>query len=151
MLIRGAPLGSVASGLALRPPRQRGPALLRRFAVPAHGPVFWMALAAWPVRIDYDATERLPAPVELVAYFVVSEALTNVAKYARATSAAVRVSASAGVLSVQVADDGAGGADPARGSGLRGLRDRVEALDGRLGMHSPPGGGTVVTAELPCG
>ena len=80
-----------------------------------------------------------------------SEALANVGKYARATSAKIRVVHDDGGLVVEIADDGVGGADASRGSGLRGLADRVEALDGRLQVHSPLGAGTVVRAELPCG
>ncbi|HSL64326.1 MAG TPA: ATP-binding protein, partial [Gaiellaceae bacterium] len=77
--------------------------------------------------------------------------LTNVAKYARATAATVSIAPKADRLVVEVCDDGAGGADAARGSGLRGLADRVEALGGRLALTSPPGGGTTVRAELPLG
>ena len=80
--------------------------------------------------------ERLPEPVETAAYYVVAEALTNVAKYAQASGVVVRVERLNGVARVEVADDGVGGADPARGSGLRGLADRVEALGGRLGVES---------------
>jgi signal transduction histidine kinase len=83
-------------------------------------------------------------------YFVASEALTNVAKYARATSVSVRVARSGRGAVVEIADDGVGGADATGGSGLRGLADRIEALDGRLEVVSPPGAGTVVVAELPC-
>jgi signal transduction histidine kinase len=92
----------------------------------------------------------MPGPVEAAAYFVVSEALTNVSKYARAGSAQVRVERVDGHALVEVRDDGRGGADPARGTGLRGLADRVEALDGRLELHSPAGAGTVVRAVIPC-
>jgi signal transduction histidine kinase len=81
---------------------------------------------------------------------VVAEALTNVARYAEAHSASVRVSQAGDVLVVEVRDDGRGGADPARGSGLRGLDDRVSALGGRLQVDSPMGGGTTLHAELPC-
>jgi signal transduction histidine kinase len=101
--------------------------------------------------VSYDAPENVPRPVELAAYFVACEALTNVGKYARATAASVRLSRTARGVAVEIADDGVGGADPARGSGLRGLQDRVEALDGHLLITSPPGEGTVVVAELPCG
>jgi signal transduction histidine kinase len=86
---------------------------------------------------------------ELVAYFVCSEALANVAKYADASQARVTVVASEDELRVRVGDDGVGGADARRGSGLRGLADRVEALGGRLRVDSPPGGGTRVEAILP--
>jgi signal transduction histidine kinase len=94
--------------------------------------------------------QRLPEAVELAAYFVASEALANVAKYSHATQATVRVWREDGHASIEIADDGVGGADAARGSGLRGLADRVEALDGSLRVVSPQGAGTVVTAELPC-
>ena len=100
-------------------------------------------------RVAYEAGGRLPEPVELAAYFVTSEALANVGKYAQATEATVRVTRSGDRVVVEIADDGVGGADAARGSGLRGLADRVEALGGRLTVVSPPGEGTIVTAELP--
>ena len=101
--------------------------------------------------MSYDTSGRLPEPVELAAYFVASEALTNVAKYSHATHATVRVWRDDGHVAIEIADDGIGGADSSRGSGLRGLADRVEALDGSLRVVSPTGAGTVVTAELPCG
>jgi signal transduction histidine kinase len=100
--------------------------------------------------VAYDAPDRLPAPVELAAYFVACEALTNVAKYADASAATVRVWRNGHVAFIEVADDGVGGADDSRGSGLRGLADRVEALDGILRVVSIAGAGTTVTAELPC-
>jgi signal transduction histidine kinase len=100
--------------------------------------------------VSYEAAAPLPEPVELAAYFVASEALTNVAKYAEATSVSIRVSHAGPRAVIEIADDGVGGADAAGGSGLRGLADRVAALDGRLRVVSPPGAGTVVTAELPC-
>jgi signal transduction histidine kinase len=95
--------------------------------------------------------ERLPAPVETAAYFVVAEALTNVARYAQATRASIAVERQNGHAVVEVRDDGVGGADAARGSGLTGLADRLSALDGRLEVDSPAGGGTIVRAEIPCG
>ena len=107
--------------------------------------------ATVPTEVMYSGGEALPEPVELAAYFVTCEALANVGKYARATSAAVRVTREGDGLVLEVFDDGVGGADPSRGSGLRGLTDRVEALDGRLSVLSPPGHGTIVRAELPCG
>jgi signal transduction histidine kinase len=85
-----------------------------------------------------------------VIYFVVSEGLTNVAKYAGASSAAVTVRRGASAVTVEIADDGVGGADMAAGSGLRGLIDRVGALDGRIRVESPPGEGTTLRAEIPC-
>jgi len=100
------------------------------------------------LRMDFD--ERLAPPVEVAAYYLVAEGLTNVAKYAHAQGASVRLARTNGDLSVEVADDGRGGADPAGGSGLRGLADRVEALGGRLRVTSPPGGGTRLRAEIPC-
>jgi signal transduction histidine kinase len=105
--------------------------------------------AALPVQLDVDLSDRLPEPVEVAAYYVVSECLTNAGKHAQAGSASVRVSWVADLVVVEVADDGVGGADPAAGSGLRGLSDRVQALGGRLLVTSSPDG-TVVTAEIPC-
>ena len=102
-----------------------------------------------PAELSYRLAERLPRTVEAAAYYVVAEALTNTAKYANATAAEVDVSRVDGRAIVRVADDGVGGADISRGSGLRGLRDRVEALDGTLRVDSPVGGGTEVTAEIP--
>jgi signal transduction histidine kinase len=103
-----------------------------------------------PTTVSFDAPERLPEPVELAGYFVACEALANVAKYAQATTASVRVSRRHGVAVVEIADDGVGGADETAGTGLEGLADRVAALDGTLRILSPAGVGTVVTAELPC-
>jgi signal transduction histidine kinase len=103
-----------------------------------------------PVELDLRLNGRLPKQVETAGYFVAAEALTNVANYARATHARVAVSDADGVLRLEVGDDGAGGANPANGSGLRGLSDRVAALDGRLVVDSPVGNGTRVTARIPC-
>jgi signal transduction histidine kinase len=103
-----------------------------------------------PVDLCEMPPERLPAPVEAAAYFVVAESLTNIARYAGAHRASVKVARADGYAVVEVADDGVGGADPAAGSGLRGLADRVAALDGRLEIHSPPGAGTLVRAKVPC-
>jgi signal transduction histidine kinase len=94
---------------------------------------------------------RFPGPQEAAAYFVCSEGLANVAKYAQASSARIAVAALGPRLVVRVADDGVGGANPARGSGLRGLVDRVEALGGTLSVTSPLGAGTRLKAELPIG
>jgi len=107
--------------------------------------------ATVPTSVSFEPPDRLPETVELAAYFVASEALANVAKYAQARSAAVHVTRKNGGVVVEISDDGVGGADASRGSGLRGLADRVEALDGRLRVLSPPGHGTIVRAELPCG
>jgi PAS domain S-box-containing protein len=103
-----------------------------------------------PVVLDHVAEGRLPPPVEAAAYYVVAESLTNVAKYAEASSARVRVEQQNGYAIVEVEDDGVGGVDITRGSGLRGLADRVEALDGRLIVSSEAGHGTRVRAEIPC-
>jgi signal transduction histidine kinase len=103
-----------------------------------------------PVRVEADGDDqRLPGAVEIAAYFVVSEALANVAKYAQATQATVAVRREDGHVVVEVADDGIGGADSTNGSGLRGLADRVAALDGTLSLESPAGRGTRVHAEIP--
>jgi signal transduction histidine kinase len=109
------------------------------------------ARAAVPTKVMFETSDRLPEPVELAAYFVASEALANVAKYSHATTVSMRVWRSGHIASIEIADDGIGGADDAGGSGLRGLADRVEALQGHLRVSSPIGAGTVVTAEMPCG
>jgi signal transduction histidine kinase len=102
-----------------------------------------------PVVIEELPEERLAASVEAAAYYVVAEAITNVAKYAQASSATVSIRQSNGNATVTVSDDGVGGADPAHGTGLRGLAARVEALNGRLHVDSPPARGTRITAEIP--
>ena len=102
-----------------------------------------------PVEIEELPEERLTQPVEAAAYYVVAEAVTNVAKYAQASHATVAIRRSNGSATVTVWDDGVGGADPAGGSGLRGLAARVEALNGRLHVDSPPQGGTRIRAEIP--
>ena len=107
------------------------------------------ARAPLPVTVSGGVENRLEPAVEAAVYFVAMEALTNVAKYASATTAEVTVEQANGHVVVDVHDDGIGGADPAGGSGLAGLADRVAALGGRLVVESPPGGGTVVRAELP--
>lgn len=104
-----------------------------------------------PVEVSVALDERLPEPVEAASYYVVAEALANVAKYASASAVAVTVHRRNGCALVEVADDGVGGADPTRGSGLRGLADRVEALGGALAVESPAGRGTRLRAEIPCG
>jgi signal transduction histidine kinase len=133
-------LRELARGLhpALLSDRGLGPAL---DALAARAPV--------PVSVTGVPDERLPRPVEAAAYFVTAESLTNVAKYANATAARVQLGVHQRVLRLDVTDDGDGGADLSAGTGLRGLRDRVEALDGRLTVLSPPGAGTTVIAEIP--
>jgi signal transduction histidine kinase len=115
------------------------------------GPALEVLAARAPLVVDLvaDLPERLPEPVETAAYYVVSEALANVVKHADASSAVVRIEREYGQLLVEIADDGAGGAHAEQGSGLRGLRDRVETLDGKLSVESPPGRGTVVRAAFP--
>jgi signal transduction histidine kinase len=119
-----------------------------------HGlPVALESLAARaPVRIGLHVAldERLPEAIEVAAYYLVAEGLTNVAKYADAQSASIDIARENGMLVVEISDDGKGGADPEHGSGLRGLADRVEALDGRLRVWSPASGGTRMRAEIPC-
>jgi signal transduction histidine kinase len=107
--------------------------------------------AALPARLEVTVDRRLPAPVETAAYFLVSEALTNAAKHAQAGQAHVTARCADGLLTVEVADDGVGGAAAGGGSGLRGMADRVEALGGRFILSSPEREGTVVRAEVPCG
>jgi signal transduction histidine kinase len=133
-------LRELARGLhpALLSDRGLGPAL---DALAGRAPV--------PVTVVGVPEERLPPPVEAAAYFVTAESLTNVAKYANASAARVKLGVEHGVLHLDVTDDGAGGADMNGGTGLRGLRDRVEALDGQLSVISPPGTGTTVIAEIP--
>jgi signal transduction histidine kinase len=108
------------------------------------------ARAPFRVEISGVPEQRLPPAVEATAYFITAEALTNVAKYAGdEATATVALVEDRGRLRVTVQDNGIGGADPRRGTGLRGLNDRVAALDGRFEVTSPPGGGTAVVAELP--
>jgi signal transduction histidine kinase len=102
-----------------------------------------------PVEIAGVPDERLPEPVEAAAYYLIAEALTNVTKYAEASSVRVRVAVDGASVLVEVSDDGVGGADPAGGSGLRGLADRVEALGGSLEVASPAGSGTTLRARIP--
>jgi signal transduction histidine kinase len=102
-----------------------------------------------PVQLDVRAEAQLPEPVELAAYYIVSEALANTAKYAQASVVRVAVEALDGVLRVAVRDDGIGGADPAGGSGLLGLKDRAEAIGGTISLESPRGAGTSLQVELP--
>ncbi|SOD67208.1 Signal transduction histidine kinase [Streptomyces zhaozhouensis] len=103
-----------------------------------------------PTRIDVGPLGEVPAAVEAVAYFVVTEALANIARHSGATSASVRVDRHGPLLRAEIVDDGTGGADATRGSGLDGMRRRAAALDGTMNVTSPPGGPTVITVELPC-
>jgi signal transduction histidine kinase len=105
--------------------------------------------SAVPVELDVRAETRLPRPVEVAAYYVVSEALTNTAKHAHASSVYVAVEVGDGVLDVSIRDDGSGGADPTHGSGLIGLVDRVDALGGTIEVVSPVGEGTRLVVRLP--
>ncbi|MEV0705073.1 sensor domain-containing protein [Saccharopolyspora sp. NPDC050389] len=103
-----------------------------------------------PVAVHAGFPDRFPAHVEATAYFVVAEALTNVAKHSAATAVSVTARRDDGVLAVEVADDGRGGADPARGTGLTGLADRVAVIDGKMLLSSPVDGPTLLRVELPC-
>jgi signal transduction histidine kinase len=109
------------------------------------------ARAGVPTELDLGTLQDVPAAVEVVAYFAVTESLTNVAKHSRATRAVVRVHRTGDRLSIMVSDDGEGGADEARGTGLAGIRRRAHALDGTVTLTSPAGGPTTITVELPCG
>jgi signal transduction histidine kinase len=102
-----------------------------------------------PAEVVEVPDERLSEPVEAAVYYVISEALTNVTKYARASKVRLRVAAGEATVVVEVSDDGVGGADPATGTGLQGLTDRVEALGGTLEVASPTGAGTSLRAEIP--
>jgi signal transduction histidine kinase len=103
-----------------------------------------------PVDVDVDLPGRLPAPVEVTAYYVVSEALANLAKHSGAARGGVTGRIERGTLVVEVRDDGVGGADPGKGTGLTGLADRLSVVEGRLSLSSPPGGPTRLRAEIPC-
>ena len=107
--------------------------------------------SAVPVELDVRIDRRLPEPVEVAAYYVVSEALTNAAKHANPSLIRVEAEAADRAVRLAVRDDGAGGADPDHGSGLVGLRDRVEAIGGRLEVTSPLGGGTTLRVTIPVG
>ncbi|WP_329045816.1 hypothetical protein OG738_29915 [Amycolatopsis sp. NBC_01488] len=102
-----------------------------------------------PVDLELRTRGRLPVPVEVAAYYVVSEALTNIVKHAHASTAQVTVAIQDDILELAIRDNGRGGADPSRGSGLIGLTDRVDALDGTIGIASPAGEGTTLTVSLP--
>jgi len=114
-------------------------------------PALKQLVAGSPLRVNLDlrADGRFPEPVEVTAYYVVSESLTNAVKYADVRVVDVAVANAGGALRVEVRDDGRGGADPAKGSGLLGLKDRVEAIGGRMRLTSPPGAGTSLSVVLP--
>jgi signal transduction histidine kinase len=109
------------------------------------------ARAPLPVRLSVDVPRRVSPTLEAVAYFVVSECLTNIARHAGASKAEIGVHQDDGLLRIRVSDDGTGGAHPGRGTGLASLAQRAESVDGTLHLDSPPGGPTVITVELPCG
>src|SRR6266576_1977852 len=114
------------------------------------GPALAGVAERLPIEVDMSApTERLPENIEATVYYIVSEALTNVAKHAQATKARVDMTVAGNALKFEVTDDGRGGADPSAGSGILGLRDRAEAVGGTLFVISPPGKGTIVTAQIP--
>ncbi len=104
----------------------------------------------FPVDLDIDLPGRLAAPVETACYFAVAEALANAVRHSGARRVHIRIQHAGGLLRIQVADDGAGGADPARGTGLRGVEQRLAAFDGILAVSSPPGGPTMIAMEVPC-
>jgi signal transduction histidine kinase len=108
------------------------------------------ARAPLPVRLRVDVPERASPTVEAVAYFVASEALTNVSRHARASHMEITVERLGDLLRMVLSDDGVGGADPSGGTGLAGLARRVRSVDGTFRITSPPGGPTIITAELPC-
>src|SRR3954471_18662496 len=144
-------VGELATGLAELRDLARGihPAVLTDRGLDAALDAL-AARAGVPVSVRGGVGGRVAPGVELAAYFVVCEALANVAKYADASQAVVDVRHEDGRLLIDVCDDGCGGADPAHGTGLRGLADRVGALDGRIAIESPPGAGTRVRVEIPC-
>ncbi len=143
--------GEVAASLAELREIARG---LHPAVVSAHGLAVALeqlaARAPVHVELKVEVDGRLPEPLEVAAYYVVAESLTNIAKHAEAEAASIAVVEGRGELVVEVIDNGIGGADSERGSGIRGLADRVEALDGRLRVWTPRGGGTRVRAEIPC-
>jgi signal transduction histidine kinase len=94
--------------------------------------------------------QRFPPAVETAGYYLIAEALTNISRYAQATRAWITITHGDGLARIEICDDGIGGADPDRGTGLSGLADRIGALDGRLAIDSPSGRGTTIAAEIPC-
>jgi PAS domain S-box-containing protein len=142
--------GELADALAELRELARGihPAVLSDQGLAAALPAL-ASRAALPVEVTSVPDGRLPEALEIAVYYLVSEALTNVAKYAHASAASISVSRLGPAVSVVVTDDGIGGADPAAGSGLQGLEDRIAALGGSLVVESPRGGGTTIRAEVP--
>ena len=102
------------------------------------------------IEMDIDLPGRLDAPIESACYFAVAEALANAVKHSGARHVQIRMRRAGGLLRIEVTDDGAGGADPLRGSGLLGLERRLGTFDGILAVSSPPGGPTIVVIEVPC-
>jgi signal transduction histidine kinase len=160
-LIRTEPEAAVALAAESRDNSARALAELRALVSGISPPVLaerglgdaLRALALdFPVTVltDIDLPARLPAPVQAAAYFAVAEALANAAKHASAHSVHIRAAYSAGALRIAVTDDGSGGANPARGTGLRGVERRLSTFDGVLAVSSPPGGPTIVAIEVPC-
>lgn len=154
----GAQLARVAQGLAAASDELRElargihPAILSRGGLlPALRALARRSPVPVELELELPVETRLPDPVEVAAYFAVSEALANTAKHARASVVGVTVGLEADALRITVRDDGRGGADPRRGSGLVGLRDRIEALGGTLQIVSPPGAGTTITMTIPTG
>ncbi len=160
-LIRTDPDAAVALVAEARDNSARALAELRALVSGIHPPVLaerglgdaLRALALdsqLPAATDIDLPRGLPAPVQAAAYFAVAEALANAAKHASARHVHIRAAHSGGALRIEVTDDGAGGADPARGTGLRGIETRLGTFDGVLAVSSPPGGPTIVVIEVPC-
>jgi signal transduction histidine kinase len=104
-----------------------------------------------PCETEIDLPERLDAPLESACYFAVAEMVTNAVRHASARGLQIRMAQADGLLRIEVVDDGVGGADPTRGSGLAGVERRLAAFDGILAVSSPPGGPTIVVMEVPCG
>lgn len=109
-----------------------------------------MSRSPVPVELHIDACERLPEKFEVTIYYLISEALTNVLKYAHASAVRIDLKSDDSQIRLRVRDDGIGGADPARGSGLAGLEDRVQALGGTIQVTSPTGSGTSLAVTIPC-
>jgi PAS domain S-box-containing protein len=126
------------------------PPVLTEYGLPTAVPAL-ASRATVPVEVTCTLAHRLPQAVEIAAYYVVSESLTNMARHARATHGSVQLSCADETLLVQIADDGVGGADPGGGSGLRGLRDRIDALDGTISVSSEAGRGTTLCVRIPLG